>query len=109
MHGNVVDIPAKGIPPELGTVDSDFARDEALRQAEIDLFGLLEARAKQVSREELAFRPFELKKIASPLLGCWMRGLFTDQLMKMRDATACHHLRMYLGLLQQVSYVRRSG
>jgi hypothetical protein len=108
QHG-MIDVSGKGLPPELGVVDVDFVSAEALSQARIDLLDLLEKRAKQVSREDIAYLPFELQTTQSPLLGCWMRGRFTSQLTKIKDITGATNLRTYLTLLHQVSYTRRAG
>jgi len=92
----------RSFPPELGTVDADFAIAEAYRQAEIDLLLLLEKRATDLGRTDLAYLPFELALQPGALLGCWMRGRFRKQLMAVKDATKCPALAGYLGLLQQV-------
>jgi hypothetical protein len=109
LHQGMIEVSGTGLPPELGVIDVDFTRAEALSQARIDLLDLLEKRAKQVNREDLAYLPFELKNIQSPLLGCWMRGRFTSQLKQIKDITGAPNLHMYLSLLQQVTYTRRPG
>lgn len=106
LHGTI-DVSSKGLPPELGVVDIEFARAEALAQARIDLLDLLEKRSLEVKREELAYLLFDLKKISSPLLGCWMRGRFNTQLVQMKDLTSAPNLSMYLSLMQQVQYLHR--
>lgn len=103
-----VDISGKSFPAELGTVDADFAIAEAHRQAEIDLLFLLEQRASELGRPDLAYLPFDLKQCPSPLVGCWMRGRFMKQLMAIKDATKCPSLARYLSLLQQISVIRHA-
>jgi hypothetical protein len=109
LHHGAIDVSGKGLPPELGVVDVEFAREEALTQARLDLLELLEKRAKQVDREDLVYLPFELKTIQNPLLGCWMRCRFTSEITKIKDITSAPNLQMYLSLLQRVTYTRRPG
>lgn len=109
LHSGVVDISSTGVPKELGEIDLGFAMNEALAQARFDIFSLLEKRAQQVNREEIAYLPFELKRTPTPLLGCWMRGLYTNELRQMKLQTASYQLRTYLGLLEQVRSIRRPG
>jgi len=103
LHMGEFEIAGKSLPPELGTVDTDFAMAEAYRQVEVDLLLLLEKRANELGRPELAFLPFELDQRPSSLMGCWMRGCFTKQLMAIKDATKCSSLATYLSLLEQIS------
>lgn len=91
------------LPPELGVIDIDFAIAEAYRQAEIDLLLLLEKRAMELERPDLAYLPFDLEPRPGSLLSCWMRGLFTTQITAIKDSTKCPSLAFYLGLLQQNS------
>lgn len=105
LNWGSVSISGKSFPKELESVDIDFAMAEAHRQAEIDLQLLVEKRAAQLEREDLAYLPYELKKCASPFVGCWMRGRYTSQLMAIKDATKCPSLARYLNLLRQVSVV----
>jgi hypothetical protein len=107
-HG-IIDVSSKGPPPELGVIDILFARAEALAQARINLLDLLEKRALEVKREELAYLPFDLKQIASPLLGCWIRGRFNAQLTQVECLTSAPNLTTHLRLMQQVHYSRRQG
>lgn len=97
-----VSISGKSFPKELGSVDIDFAMAEAHRQAEIDLQLLVEKRATQLERSDLAYLPYELQKCASPFVGCWMRGRFTNQLIAIANQTQCATLSRYLELLRQV-------
>ena len=91
------------IPPEAGEIDIDFAIDEALGQAEIDLSLMLEKRAAELNRPDLAYLPFELEERRGSLMSCWMRGCFAQQLTTIRNSTKCSSLAFYLELLQQNS------
>lgn len=102
QQGSVA-ISGKSFPEELGRVDFDFVLAEAYRQAEIDLLWLVEKRATELARPDLAYLPFDLKSCASPFVGCWMRGCFTAQLMVIKGATKCPSLTRYLDLLQQIN------
>ena len=77
----------KSFPKELRSVVIDFAMAEAHPQAEIDLQLLVEKRAAQLEREDLAYLPYELKKCASHFIGCWMSGRHTSQLQAIKDTT----------------------
>ncbi len=101
-----VNISSSGFPAELGTVNVDFVMSEALRQAEIDVLLLIENRATELERSDVAYLPFELSEQPSPFVRCKMRGHFTKQLMDVKDSTQCPSLAQYLNLLQQVSVVR---
>jgi hypothetical protein len=46
LHHGTIDAPGKGLPPELGVVDVEFARAEALSQARIGLLELLESESR---------------------------------------------------------------
>src|ERR1700687_5811732 len=48
LHSRAFRISGNSLPAELGVVDSTFAQAEALRQSELDLFLLLEARAAEL-------------------------------------------------------------
>jgi len=100
-----VNISSSSFPPELGIVDVDFVMSEALRQAEIDVFLLIENRATELERSDLAYLPFELSEYPNPFVGCKMRGRFTRQLIDVKDSTQCPSLALYLDLLQQVSVI----
>jgi hypothetical protein len=100
------DIFGKSFPAEFGPVNADFAMSEAYRQLENDLQSLLALRATEVGRPDLAYARFELEKRPSPFVGCWMRGLFTAQLVAVKQATKCLSLVTYLGLLQQIKVAR---
>jgi hypothetical protein len=109
LHHGSIEVSGEGLPSELGIIDVKFARAEALSQAKIELFQLIEQRTRQVNREDLAYLPFELQYIESPLLGCWMRGRFNSELTKIKELTGAPNLQTYLSLMQQVSFKRITG
>lgn len=109
LHMGTFDISGNSFPVELGTVDTTFVQAEAKQQVDIDLLLLLEKRATELGRPDVAYLPFELEQHPSPLIGCWMRGCFTKQLMTVKDATKCPELVRYLNLLQQINVIRRAG
>lgn len=108
LHNGTVEILGKSFPEELGRVDINFALAEAYRQAEIDLLLLVEQRATELARPDLAYLPFDLRECASPFVGCWMRRRFSAQLMAIKDATKCPSLVRYLSLLSQVSVISQA-
>lgn len=96
------------LPPELGKIDLEFASEEGLRQTELSLMDLLEVRAAELSRPDVAYLQFELKPTNTGcLLGCWMRGQFNSQLKEIQGITQCHPLARYLGFFSQVSIITR--
>lgn len=98
------------LPPELGKIDLDFTLQEGLRQAECLLTDLLEARAAELSRPDVAYLQFELKLTnTGDLLGSWMRGQFKPQIDEIRAKTQCRPLARYLDLLSQVGTITRAG
>lgn len=98
------------LPPELGKIDLDFALQEGQRETELSLMNLLEARAAELSRSDVAYLQFELKPTKTGyLLGCWMRGQFNSQLKEVQVSTQCPLLAQYLRLLSQVSVINRAG
>lgn len=109
MNVGGFDIATATFPPELGPIDAEFVCEESLRQAEIHLLELLETRAAELGRPEVAHLHFELKECTTPLLGCWMRGRFTKQLIELNGKVQCQPLRTYLTAVQQVQIIRRSA
>lgn len=103
------DISGDSFPAELGSIDTEFAIAEAYRQAEIDLQLMLEERATELGRPDLAYIPFELEQQPNSFVSCWMRGRYNKELMAVKDATMCPSLARYLSLLQQIRVVRRGG
>jgi hypothetical protein len=80
LRSGALRINATDLPTDLGVVDADFAIGEGYRQAEIDIFELLEKRAIELNRADVALLPFKLKPCQSPFVGCRMRGRFLQQL-----------------------------
>lgn len=98
------------LPPELGKIDLEFALQEGSRQTELSLVDLLEVRAAELSRPDVAYLQFELKPTNTGyLLGCWMRGQFNSQLKEIQGITRCRSLARYLGLFSQVGIITHMG
>jgi len=72
LHHGAVDISGDSFPNELGTVDTDFALAEAYRQVEIDLLLLLEKRATELGRPDVAYLPLNWSNdpARSSAVGC---------------------------------------
>ncbi|MEJ8840468.1 hypothetical protein [Ramlibacter sp. AN1133] len=94
---------ATGVPPELLTVSVEFMLEQAMRQGEIHLIDRLEERAKELARPEILALHLELEECpASPLVSCWLRGQFRDELTDIWRATECASLESHLGLVAQL-------
>ncbi len=110
LNSGNIKIIASPIPPELGKIDLEFTLQEGLQQTELLLMEMLETRAGELSRPDVAYSQFELKPIDTGyLLGCWMRGQFNSQLTEIQAKTRCAPLARYLGLFSQVGIITRSG
>lgn len=108
LHSGSVSIAVTPLPEALGQIDSEFALREGVFQLETLMSDLMEKRAADLSRPELAHLQFELRLANSGnLLSCWMRGQFNKQLSEMKDKTNCKLLQSYLGLLSQVGQITR--
>lgn len=105
LRSGALGITANDLPAELGIVDADFAIGEGLRQAEINIFEMLDNRAIELNRPDVAHLSFDLQKCQNPFVGCRMRGRFLQQLADIGTSTKCPSLSRYMGLLQQVSVV----
>lgn len=71
MHSCALPIEVSPIPVELGTIDLDFALQEGLREADLLLMNVLEARATELDRPDVAHFRYELKPTnRGDLLGC---------------------------------------
>ena len=102
LNSGALKIAVSPLPPELGKIDIEFALQEGLRQTELSLMDLLEARAAELSRPDVAYLQFELKPTnTGDLLGCWMRGQFNSQLKEVQAKTQCRPLAQYLGFFTQ--------
>lgn len=96
------------IPEHLGLIDLEFAKSEGRTQVEVLVSEMLEARADELGRPDVAYRPFQLGAAESgSLLGCWMRGKFKAQLKEISTLTKCGRLQRYLNLLPSVSIMIR--
>ena len=110
LNSGNLKIAVSPLPPELGKIDLDFALQEGLQQTELLLMDMLEARASELSRPDVAYLQFELKPTnTGVLLGCWMRGQFNSQLKEVQAKTQCPPLARYLGLFSQVGIITRTG
>lgn len=105
LHMNSFEIDGNTFPSELGKVDVDFALAEGLTRAESIVLDLLEKRANELGRAELAYHRFDLVSRPSPFVGCKMRGRFVEQLTQIKNATQCRAFSSYLALLDQVAVV----
>lgn len=109
LNYNKLKISVSPLPPELGKIDLEFALQEGLQQTDILLMEMLDKRADELSRPDIAFLQFELKHVnTGVLLGCWMRGQFNAQLKEIQSNTKCPSLARYLGLFSQVGIITRS-
>ncbi len=110
LHQDTLRIVVSPLPPELGTIDIDFALQEGVHRTETLLMDGLDARAVELSRPDVAHLQFELKSTnTGDLLSCWMRGLFNSQITEVQRTTQCRSLARYLGLMSQVSITTRAG
>lgn len=95
------DIDVSGIPAELETFDLAFATREALTQSKIEIGNLLETRASELTRPDLAYLNFELSGSKGSIVGPWVRGRFSSQIRQISGITQCPRLKFYLSLLFQ--------
>lgn len=110
LNSGGLKITVSPLPPELGKIDIEFALKEGLHQAELSLMNLLETRAVELSRPDVAYLQFELKPTTTgDLLGCWMRGEFNSQIKAVQASTQCRPLVEYLRFLSQVGIITRAS
>lgn len=109
LHMEAFEINGGTFPAELGTVDVDFAMEEGLMHAESLVSQLLEQRANELGRPDLAMLRVDLVSRPSPFVGCKMRGCFVDQMTAVKNATKCRSFSNYLGLLDQIGVVGNSA
>lgn len=107
MRGGTLDIHKNDLPPELGTVDADFAIGEGFHQAEIDIIDMLEKRSRDLGRPDIALLPFSLEEHHRPFVGCRMRGQLLKQIDVIAESTKCTALFSYLSLVQQVKIIKQ--
>lgn len=92
-----------GVPPDLLTVDVDFMLSEALGRSEIRLIDLLYERAHELQRPDLLGGQLRLSERAiSPLVRCWIRGMFHDQLLEVARETECASLERHITLVSKL-------
>jgi hypothetical protein len=103
LHQGSVVVRAGAWPAAQRAAALEHVLDAARHQVELAVQGLVQARAHGLGRPDLAQRAHHLKPCASPFVGCWMLGRFTQQMVAMQAATPCVSLARYLGSLQQVS------
>ncbi|WP_143133134.1 hypothetical protein [Pseudoduganella namucuonensis] len=110
LHQSVLKIMVTTLPPELGTIDLDFALAEGKTQAELLLMDGLETRATELSRPDVAYLQFELKELPGlSLMSPWCRGLFNSQIVEIGRTTQCAALSRYISLLSQTSIITLPG
>lgn len=94
-----IELNMANFPEELEKWTISNAVDEAQRQIEIEVANLLEGRAEELNRQDLAYLPFEFKSTGVGLIGPWMRGQFQDQIRSILHQTRSPKLKIYLGYL----------
>lgn len=88
------------VPPELLTVDIDFMLNEGRLFAENHLVDCLYQKAEQTKNAELLGVRVNLIECKNrPLVGCWIRNVFHDQIVEIKNTTECEGLSKYLSLL----------
>lgn len=96
-----IDFDLTGIPPEHDEFDLQSALEEARVEIEIETASVLEKRALEVKRDDLAYIPFTYAPDAISVVGTWMRGHFVEQLRAIARTTQCPKLRLYLSFVTQ--------
>lgn len=96
-----IDFNLTGLSPEHGEFDLQSALEEARAQIEIETARLLEKRALELKREDLAYFPFTFAPDGVSLAGTWMRGHFVEQLRAIAKNTKCPKLSLYLSFVTQ--------
>jgi len=97
-------------PEEFLKVDIDFVLQEGKQQAEMHLADRLLDIAEKKQRPNLYGLNIELVELSyTPLLGCWMRGVFHEEIRSIAKATECNQLRFYLDAVTRSSFVIRPG
>jgi hypothetical protein len=101
---------ASGVPEELLTIDLDFLVEEGRQQGENRIIDRLSELAEERNRPELLSLQVQLEECPGrPFVGCWMRGLFHDQIREIAHSTECASLAKYLSLVASISYSRSPG
>jgi hypothetical protein len=103
LHQGTIDLNMADFPAEQERWILSTALDEAQRQVDIETENLLERRANELNRTDLAYLPFEFKSAAVSLMSPWMRGLFEKEIRQILQQTKSPRLQVYLSLLIQNS------
>lgn len=94
---------AMDVPSEILTVDLDFMLSEGRQFAENILVDRLYQKAEQLNKPDLLGLRINLVECkSSPLVGCWVRNDFHNQIVEIMHNTECEALSHYLELLSTV-------
>lgn len=94
LNFGALKIAASALPPEFGKIDIEFVLRESLCQSDRLLNDMLEARAVELARPDVACLRFELKpNTTTGLLHCWMNGRFKPQLKDIQTKTQSNAMR----------------
>jgi hypothetical protein len=99
LHQGTIDLNMANFPAELERWTLSTALDEAQLQVDIETGNLLEGRANELNRPDLAYLSFEFKPTAVSLMSPWMGGIFDQQIRQIFQRTQSPKLRIYLSLL----------
>lgn len=103
MHREFHPIATAGIPAELGKLDLEFAIQDTELLAREQFSQLVEDRVAKLMRHDVHYGDSDSwKEIARPLVGCWMRGRFREQIFEMSRTTRCEGLSRYLSLVRRI-------
>lgn len=98
---------AADIPEELATVDIDFMLEEGKQHAELLLIDRLERRAEELGNADILGCGLNLvENQVRPLVGCWVRGRFHEEMAEVYRATECSSLHRYLHMLMSMNVFR---
>ena len=100
IYKSVINITDVYFPDE--SLCIDFSLDEIYRQAEVKFRLLMEGRAAELERPDIAYAVFEMAPCPRPFVGCWMQGRFREQIAAMQRFTQCPSLASHLKLLKAV-------
>lgn len=102
VYCGAIEFKKKVFPVELEKWSISDALDKAQLQVKIEVENLLEARASELNRIDLAYLTFEFRSVGdSSLMGAWTRGLFESQIRDILSKTESPKLRLYLKCLVQ--------
>ena len=110
LHFESYSVSPGDVPEDLLKVDMDFLIQEGKQQAENHLAARLFDIAEKKQRPHLFELNISLVEIPSmPLLGCWMRGMFHDEIRDIAKSTQCNRLKSYLEAVTRSSFMMRPG